>query len=251
MWQWLYRFQPWRDWLTRRELKVLIVGLLVVAGTWAFIELADEVVEGDTQWFDEWVVYGLRQPGNPALPRGPRWLAEMGRDITALGSHAVLALMTMAVGGFLLLQRKYGATWLLLISILSGIILSHLLKMFFDRARPNLELQLWLGTPSFPSGHSMLSAVVYLSLGTLLARVEAKRTIKLYVIGVAILVTFLVGLSRVYLGVHYPTDVLAGWVVGFVWALVCWLVTWYLQRRGEVESDRSSSLEASSEGVPR
>jgi undecaprenyl-diphosphatase len=83
----------------------------------------------------------------------------------------------------------------------------------------------------------MLSAVTYLTLGALLARVEANRRGKLYVVSVAILLTLLVGCSRLYLGVHYPTDVLAGWVVGSAWAILCWTVAAWLQRRGQVEGE--------------
>jgi undecaprenyl-diphosphatase len=217
--------------------RVLMVALLVVVGVWGFVELAGDVLEGDTRALDHWFFKALRDPEDPAWPRGPRWMVEIGRDITALGSSMVLALVTAAVVGFLLLQRKYGAMWFVVITTTSGGLLSHILKELFARERPPPVPFVWVSSPSFPSGHAMLSAVVYLALGILLARIEPRPLLKAYFLGGMMALTFLVGLSRVYLGVHYPTDVLAGWTVGLVWGLLCWLAAWYLQRRGAVERD--------------
>ena len=91
-------------------------------------------------------------------------------------------------------------------------------------------------TSSFPSGHSSLSAVIYLTLAVLLSRLLERRALRVYVIGVAALLTLTIGISRVALGVHYPSDVLAGWTLGFGWALLCWTGMGVLQRRGAVES---------------
>lgn len=223
-------------WLRSADLIVLLSVLAVVVGAWAFIEIADEVVEGQTQRFDEWAVRGLREPANAADPLGPPWLEEIGRDLTALGGVAVLSLLTVAVVGYLWLSGKHHAASFVLTATVGGLLLSTLLKGLFDRPRPQVVPHLsHVGTSSFPSGHSMLSAVVYLTLGALLARFVERRRLKLYFLVVALLLTFLVGLSRVYAGVHYPTDVLAGWSAGLVWAMVCWLVARYLQQRGAVE----------------
>jgi undecaprenyl-diphosphatase len=216
---------------------VLVVALLVVVGVWGFAKLADEVLEGETRVFDHWLLSTLRQPGDPAWPRGPRWLVEVGRDITALGSSVVVMLVTAAVVGFLLLQRKYGAMWFVVVTTAGGGLLSYVLKELFARERPPPVPCMWVSSPSFPSGHAVLSAVVYLAVGILLARIEPRPLLKAYFLGVMMALTFMVGTSRVYLGVHYPTDVLAGWTVGLVWALLCWLAAWYLQRRGAVERD--------------
>jgi len=117
-------------------------------------------------------------------------------------------------------------------------LLSGILKLGVDRPRPDLVPHLVEEyTASFPSGHAMLSAVVYLMLGGLLSRVEGPRCIKIYVLSVSLILTFLVGLSRIYLGVHWPTDVLAGWCAGATWAVLCWRVALALQRRGEIERD--------------
>jgi undecaprenyl-diphosphatase len=229
---WLH--QLWR--MAQDELvQVLLVALVVVAGTWGFVELAGDVLEGDTDAFDRWLVQALRSPEDPEWPRGPRWLVEVGRDVTAFGSSVVVALLTSAVVGYLWLQRKYGALWFVVVATAGGGLLSHLLKALFARERPEPVPCLWVNSPSFPSGHAVLAAVVYLTLGILLARLEPRPLLKAYFLGVMMALAFLVGLSRVYLGVHYPTDVLAGWTVGLVWGLLCWLAAWYLQRRGAVE----------------
>jgi undecaprenyl-diphosphatase len=216
---------------------VLLALAIVVASVWLFADLADQVIEGDTRPFDERVLLMLRKADDPATPVGPAWLAEMGRDITALGGTAVLVLMIAAVCGFLWLTGKRGAMWLVLTATLGGLLLSSLLKYYFARPRPDVVPHLVdVHDASFPSGHSMMSAVVYLTLGALLARLVARPLIKLYILAVACLLTSLVGISRVYLGVHYPTDVLAGWLAGLVWATLCWLVARWLQKRGQVES---------------
>ncbi len=217
---------------------VLIACLLVVGGAWAFIEIADQVEDQKTQRFDEWAVRSLRQKSDLSKTIGPPILAEVGRDFTALGGIAVLSFVTLAVVGFLLLQRKFGAATFVAIATVGGLLLSILLKHLIDRPRPELVPHLSLVyTTSFPSGHSMLSASVYLTLGALLARFTPQRSLKIYFVAVAVALTFLVGVSRVYMGVHYPTDVLAGWTAGLVWALICWLVARYLQHRGKVEQD--------------
>jgi undecaprenyl-diphosphatase len=218
------------EYLGSHGIVVLGALLVLVAGTWGFIALLDEVKEGDTQHFDDWAVRTLGRYHDI------RWLEEVGRDFTALGGVAVLSLFTLAVVGFLLLVRKYGAMWLVLIAVVGGQILSTTLKYFIDRPRPDLVPHLaHVYTTSFPSGHSMMSAVVYLTLGSLLAQLVKTRVLKFYFLSVAMLLTFLVGVSRVYMGVHWPTDVLAGWTAGLVWAILCWLVARQLQRRNVVE----------------
>ena len=217
---------------------LLVSTLIVAAGVWGFAELADEVLEGDTQHFDEWAIKALRREDNPATPLGPTWLHEVGRDMTALGGVAVLGGMTLAVAGYLMMIRKYHAMWLVLVATTGGLVISTLLKWMFSRERPQLVPHLSVvHTSSFPSGHSMLSAVVYLTLGVMLARLVPNRSAKIYFMGLAIFLSFLIGISRVYMGVHYPTDVLAGWTAGLVWATLCYVVARQLQKRGKVERD--------------
>lgn len=216
----------------------LIALVLILGAIWGFAELADEVLEGDTHALDEALLLALRDGADLSDPIGPGWMEEMGRDFTALGGVGVLTTLTLAIAGFLWLQGKHRAMWLLLISIGSGLIVSIVLKEGFDRPRPDLvPHESIVYTASFPSGHAMLSAVTYLTLGALLARVQPKRRLKVYLFALAVFLTVAIGISRVYLGVHWPTDVLAGWTVGAAWALVCWSIARWLQRRGELEAE--------------
>jgi undecaprenyl-diphosphatase len=236
----LRHLQTIPEWLGGHSILVLAAVLAVVVGTWGFIELMDEVEEGDTKHFDTWVINELGRFRGPEHPR----MEEVGRDLTALGGLSVLTLITLIVAGFLLMSRQYSAFWLVLIATGGGLLLSSALKYGIDRQRPDLFVHLsHVTSPSFPSGHSMLSAVVYLTLGSLLTRLVKGRRRKIYFLIVAMLLTFLVGISRIYLGVHWPTDVLAGWTAGLVWAIVCWLVARYLQRRGTVATDEDVEQE--------
>ncbi|MGH6943530.1 MAG: phosphatase PAP2 family protein [Geminicoccaceae bacterium] len=221
-----------------REAALLVSVALAAAAIVLFAQLADEVVEGETRGFDRTVLLALRNPSDPTDPLGPLWLHEVARDFTSLGSFSLLTFLTLAVVGFLILQGKRHAALLVVVAIGGGTLLSTLLKMGFDRPRPDLvPHEAVVYSASFPSGHAMMSAITYLTLGALLARVQPRRRLKLYLLGLAILLTVLVGISRVYLGVHWPTDVLAGWAVGAAWALLCWSAALWLQRRGQVESD--------------
>jgi undecaprenyl-diphosphatase len=220
-----------------REFTVLAALALAAAALWGFVELAGEVLEGETRAFDERILLALRSPADPSDPLGPGWLEELMRDVTGLGSTGVLTFITLAAAGFLALDRKTHAALLVVAAVGGGMLLSTLLKMGFDRPRPDLVPHGTLVyTASFPSGHATLSAVAYLTLGALLARVQPRLVLKLYLLGLAILLTVSVGVSRVYLGVHWPTDVLAGWALGAAWALFCWAAALWLQRRGQVES---------------
>jgi undecaprenyl-diphosphatase len=213
------------DWVGRYELGVILSLLVIVVCLWAFIVVAREVGAGETTNFDEWAIRALRQPDDLATPIGPRWLEEVGRDLTALGGGTFMLLLTLTISGFLWLRGKTAVLWLVLASTFSGFFLSQLLKSFFDRPRPSLVPHLSIvSTSSFPSGHAMISAVVYLTLGTILGQAVSEMRIKAYFLLVALAMTFLVGVSRIYMGVHYPTDVLAGWSAGLAWALICGLI---------------------------
>jgi undecaprenyl-diphosphatase len=231
--------RPVKRWpFLRAELLPLLLLVLVAGGIWAFAGLADEVMEGGTHRIDERILLALRNPADRSDPIGPRWLEESERDFTALGGVGVLTLLTLAVGGYLVLDGKRRAALLVLLAVGGGLLLSSLLKHEFQRPRPDLVPHgSYVYTTSFPSGHSTMAAATYLTLGALLSRVHPRRRMKAFLLGFAVLLTLLVGCSRVYLGVHWPTDVLAGWTAGGVWALLCWLLARWLQHRGHVETD--------------
>jgi undecaprenyl-diphosphatase len=222
----------------RLEWPILVMILIATIAVWGFVELAGAVLAGSVEQFDRWILLALRDPHDPLEPWGPPCLHEMMRDFTALGGVGVLALLTATVAGYLILVGKRRAALDVVLSVGTGILLSTLLKLGFDRPRPDLVPHgSRIYTASFPSGHSMMSAVVYLTLGALIARFRPGGRIKAYVLSLAVLLTVLVGVSRAYLGVHWPTDVLGGWATGAAWALLCWLVTLWLQRRGSVEDE--------------
>ena len=220
------------------EVRLLLVSAATIVAVWSFAELADEVVEGATRSLDRQLLLLMRTAGDLTDPIGPPLIEEIGRDLTALGGVIILTLATLATSGFFLLRRQYGSTLYLFVTVGGGILLSSYAKGLFDRPRPQLVPHgSIVETASFPSGHSMMAAVTYLTLAVLISRVLQQRRLKIYVIGAAIVLTVLVGISRVYLGVHWPTDVLSGWLAGLAWALICLLGARLLARLGHVEPD--------------
>jgi len=212
--------------------------LIIASAVWLFVEVADEVIEGESQRYDEAILRAMRHPNDLAQPIGPAWMKQTAVDFTALGSTAIIAMVCVLTVGFLALRRKWHSVLLVLGSIAGGALVSTILKHFFERPRPSLVPHLAeVSSASFPSGHSMLSAITYITLGTLLARTTSDRKIKIYFLAIAVFLAGVIGLTRVYLGVHYPTDVLAGWCAGISWALLCSLVARWLQRRGAVEGE--------------
>ena len=210
--------------------------ILTIAALLAFGFIAQEVTKGKTSAFDRQVMLALRSSTDPAVPIGPAWLPEAARDVTSLGSIIVLVIITLAIVGYLFLAGKSAVAWLMLIAVVGGIALSDLLKFAFARARPDIVAPLArVFTTSFPSGHATLSAITYLTIGAVLARSQPSSTISLYVMSLAAFLTMIIGVSRIYLGVHYPTDVLAGWCIGTAWAMGCWAIMARLQSVGEVE----------------
>ena len=220
----------------RVESRILVLFLVLLVAGCAFAKAASEVLEGDTLAVDRAILLGLRQPDNLAVPIGPSWLPEAMADLTALGSVTVLTIITALAAGYLIAERKPAIAAFTVAAVGSGAALGALLKWTYARARPDIVEQL-VGhhSASFPSGHSMNSAVVYLTLAVLVARSSQDPAARRYLISIAIALTLTIGFSRVYLGVHWPTDVAAGWAVGGTWAALCSLVARSLQARHKIE----------------
>ncbi len=216
----------------RRDSYILLAFLAFVIVGFGLIYLGSEVAEGDIFAIDKVILLGLRVKGDLASPIGPAWLKTAMVDFTSLGSTAVLTLITLLVTGYLVAIRKFAMSAFLAASIAAGAIANFLIKLALARPRPELVPHLvTVNSASFPSGHSMNSATVYLTLAILLARSEGSRRVQTYLIACAILLTLLVGTTRVYLGVHWPSDVLAGWSVGAMWAAGCALAAKLFARR--------------------
>lgn len=210
------------------------VALVAVLGAaiYAFLQIADEVAENEWLHFDRAILLFFRAPGDPATPVGPFWLRETMTEITSLGGYPVLVVLVAIVIGYLLVVRLYGPALYVALSLAMGMLLSQILKSVYDRTRPDFVDHLVdTHTASFPSGHATMSTVVYLTLAALIVRLVADTRARIYVLAVAVLVSFAVGVSRVYLGVHYPTDVAAGWALGAGWASLSWLVVSWLRER--------------------
>lgn len=213
----------------------LVAVVLIGGGLWGFAELADEIEDGETHAFDRATMLALREPGDPSDPLGPAWLEFVARDVTSLGGTAVLVMVTCAAVGYLLLARRWGAAILVTVSVVGGTLISSGLKAMFGRPRPDLVPHaVEVTSASFPSGHAMLAMITYLTLGAVLAEVQDRHRYKVYILTWALVLSVLVGITRVYLGVHWPTDVLAGWCIGAAWALLCGMIALWLQKRGAV-----------------
>ncbi|WP_049723906.1 phosphatase PAP2 family protein [Gilvimarinus polysaccharolyticus] len=229
-------------WFGNRELTVLCVVFALLASVWMFAEIAALVTAGDTHELDRQVLLMMRTAGDVSDPIGPGWAEEMGRDITALGGNVVLTLLTLVVMGYLLLSQRKRLAFVVLVAALGSLGVNTWLKDSYERDRPDLVPHgAEVYTASFPSGHSMVAAATYLTLGALLAMAERRRRLKIYYLLVALTLTLLVGVSRVYLGVHWPTDVLAGWTAGSGWALACWLLARRLQCHRSLEPSFDNS----------
>ncbi|MGE4064175.1 MAG: phosphatase PAP2 family protein [Rhodospirillaceae bacterium] len=214
----------------QRHAAILVLLAVVCAcagGLLLFIEISDEVLERESDQFDRAVLQWLR-PSDP-----PRWVLEVVRDVTALGSTVVLVLWIAVTALFLALNKKFRACTFVVAAAGTGILVSSILKAAIGRQRPDVFAHdLYVVTASFPSGHAMMSAVVYLTLGALIAEVLRPPLQRLYVMLTAAFLAFVVGLSRLYLGVHWPTDVLAGWAAGAAWAAGAWGLAHFVFARG-------------------
>ncbi|MGC3968986.1 MAG: phosphatase PAP2 family protein [Pirellulales bacterium] len=222
------------DIIRRRPLRIVEVAAagLMLAAAALFIVLADEITEGESFRFDAELLKAFRDANDPARTIGPRWLEDVMLDATALGSGLVLSIIVAVSAGFLYMEKQRRVATLMLATTMSGALLSIFLKWVFARPRPIVVPHLrHVTSMSFPSGHAMASAVVYLTLGVMFMKAVSSRRAKAFCMVVAISLTLLIGFTRVFLGVHYPSDVLGGWLAGCAWASLAWIVGQFIPSR--------------------
>jgi undecaprenyl-diphosphatase len=223
---------PWLSVETKTLLHIFFGALFA----WLVLRSVPKLYRGRLETIDNQLLRALRRPDDPAIPVGPKWLPQAAKDVTALGSGTNLTVVTGTLVGFLCINRRFRAAGFLLSSVGSGLLLCQSLKGFFARHRPTVVPHLVEFDPSsFPSGHSMGAALVYLTLGSIISRQVSGSRAKTYFLSVASTLAMIVGVSRVYLGVHYPSDVLAGWAAGSLWSAMCAQIARWLQRQGGVE----------------
>jgi undecaprenyl-diphosphatase len=219
-------FHPRELWARAAERGVHpLVGLLSITLIILFGHIVEEMMEGDTSRTDNAILLAFRVPGHLATPVGPRWLSQSAIDISALGGFTFIWLFTLVAAGFFALTRRWRALVIFLAAIGGASVLDSLLKISFHRARPEIVPHLtYVTNASFPSGHAMISAATYLTVGAMLARTQPSMRVRVYLLGVFIVMTLMIGMSRLYLGVHWPSDVFAGWCAGAAWALLFWVI---------------------------
>lgn len=215
----------------RRPMPRILIGASIAAVGIAVLLLLGLIVDHVPFGFDTGIILGLRNWG------GPGWLRHAAIDVTALGGGTVLTIMVLLVAGLLLVERLWLTAGATVAATLSGGWAVDLIKIQVGRPRPDIVPHLVeVSHMSFPSGHAASSAVVYLTIAGLASQVTPNRVARRYMLVVAILLVGAIGCSRVYLGVHWPSDVLAGWSFGTLWALGWWLAT--AQARASIGGER-------------
>lgn len=219
--------------MRRLEIWLLLALAAFGGGLWVVLQLASEVKEGETGAFDRALLLALRTPGDAHYPIGPRWVQESARDMTALGGFTVLAIITIAAVAVLLIYGRRTRALVFGMTVLAAQIAAEVVKAIIARPRPDLVSHLDLTySTSFPSGHAVMSPVVYFTLALMIAEGEIRQSARVMLMGGAVLLVVAIGVSRIYLGVHWPTDVIGGWALGSAVALSSWLVVRRLQPGG-------------------
>lgn len=220
------------------ETRFLIGVVLAVAGAWAFTALANSL--GATPGpIDRAITRRLFGGEAGAYPFGSRALADMARDVTALGSAFILTLLVLTAVPYLFARHDRPGGFFLLAVVVGAALLSFILKALIARERPDFaSAYVFETSASFPSGHSLLSAALYPALAVIIARRELRSSVRLLFQINALLVVVLVGTSRVLLGAHYTTDVLAGWAAGFAWVALCSIGLSYTENRKNRQKEK-------------
>jgi undecaprenyl-diphosphatase len=211
---------------------VVVAGAAVLFCVGLFVALADEVFEQDTVAIDRGLLLWFRRADDPHIPIGPVWFREAALDATALGSPFILGLIALAAVGFLYFEGQKRVALFAVGALAGGAMVSLLLKQLFQRPRPEVVPHLReVVSTSFPSGHAMGAAVVFLTLAVIFVKAFRSRRAKAFCLGLGVFLALIVGASRVYVGVHYPTDVAGGWLAGTAWALATWAISQFLPTR--------------------
>lgn len=212
------------EFFRRPETRVGGAFLALVLAGWAIAELAVPATD-EPHAFDRALLLAFRKGPEHTELIGPQWVEKFALDLTVLGGHVFVTVLILVVLGYLVLSRHYIRAVEVFVATVGGAVAALSLKEVFERPRPDLVPPLYEVTnPSFPSGHATIAAVIYLTLAILIVRFIASRKKIIYVMCVAGILVLVVGWTRIALGVHYATDVLAGWTLGFAWSLFCWLI---------------------------
>lgn len=226
--------------VARTEIGAVAALMAGTLGLALFFTVAEGVSVGEDQRVDWAILHWLRPfADDPDRPVGPWWLHEAAVDITSLGGISVLLVFALTAIGFLLMHGKKLSAALTLVGLAGGVALSEGLKVIYDRPRPPAEYQL-VDTlnASFPSGHALLATVFYLSVGVMITRAFPRARVKAYALFCAVVMVLLIGLTRIYLGAHWASDVVAGWGIGAFWAMLLWLFAYAAERRQRVYMSR-------------
>lgn len=214
------------------------IWLILILCLLAFAELVRELQVGQAEHVDAFLVGTLnRMPGFAPDLTTP-WVREFFRDLTSLGGEIFLVLFVLAVAIYWGLRTNFWAALHIVWPFAIGFLIMVGLKGLFERERPAFDDEtIHVSLASFPSGHAMMSMIAFLWLAVLVGRLDPTRRGRAFLIGIALLVTFLVGLSRVYFQVHHPTDVMAGWAAGAAWVAFCCLIDrWWTRRRMHLQT---------------
>lgn len=211
----------------------ILIAMAALAAAVGVIALLGRTIAGGARFdFDTNLMLAVRQAGDPATPGGPAWLKQVMVDLTALGGETVLTLAVILTAALALASRHFLTAALVVAGTISGSIAVALAKLVVGRERPALVDHLVeVGSASFPSGHAANSAIIYLTIALLAIQVIPRAAARVTVLGATILLVTAIGCSRVYLGVHWPSDVLAGWSFGTLWALGWWAGAGWLRLR--------------------
>jgi undecaprenyl-diphosphatase len=218
--------------LRKRVGLALLAGLVCAAGALILLAtLADEMAEGEVKQFDDWVRDGIHRFSTPAVTFAMR-------GVTILGAPLFLFSLSLVVGAGFFVKKNYRAMILLTAAIAGSSLLNEVLKASFHRTRPLPFFDITApNSYSFPSGHALMSFCFCSSMAALISRRSKSRTVRITVWALAGVLILAIGVSRIYLGVHYPSDVVAGYAAAFIWIMFIVIVDRAIPRKDDEAKD--------------